>query len=64
MSNSGQGFNILETASFLNHFTPKLFGEDWLPKNDTVLFIKVNSVVQVVQLVVSCNHSTFQFTYS
>jgi hypothetical protein len=28
MSNSGQGFNILETASFLNHFTPKLFGED------------------------------------
>jgi hypothetical protein len=27
MSNSGQGFNILETASFLDHLTPKLYGE-------------------------------------
>jgi len=30
MSNSGQGFNILETASFLDHFTPKLFDpKEW-----------------------------------
>jgi hypothetical protein len=39
MSNSGQGFNILETASFLDHFTPKLFGEHWHHKTNTVVFI-------------------------
>jgi hypothetical protein len=27
MPNSTQGFDILETASFLNHFSPKLFGK-------------------------------------
>ena len=42
MSNSGQGFNILETASFLDRFTPKLFGEHQHHKTDTD--IKINSV--------------------
>jgi hypothetical protein len=44
MSNSGQGFNILETASFLDRFNPKLFGEHRHNKTDTVLFIKINSL--------------------
>jgi len=38
MSNSGQGFNILETASFLDHFTPKLFGEHWHHKTDSCVY--------------------------
>ena len=56
MSNSGQGFNILETASFLDHFTPKLFGEQLHPKTDTVVFIKRNYVAHLVQDAFACNY--------
>lgn len=38
MPNSRQGFDILETASFLNHFSPELFGKHIYPKTfDSVL---------------------------
>lgn len=38
MPNSRQGFDILETASFLNHFSPELFGKYIYPKKlDCVL---------------------------
>jgi hypothetical protein len=58
MPNSGNGFDILETASFLNHFSPKLFGTFTCPKN-LILFLLIVTVTFAESIY--CSHIINKF---
>jgi hypothetical protein len=62
MPNSRQGFDILETASFLNHLSPELFGKYlYLKKLDSVF--KRNIYYLVVQKAFSCSHISYSSVF-